>query len=91
MQVPPGCSRYDVELRRPLGLVLEERKTGEIIVAEVQPGGHAEKLGSINTGDILISTSAYIYTRESKYGEATVKSGEQRVILNTRSEVSSFE
>jgi C-terminal processing protease CtpA/Prc len=87
MQVPPGCSRYDVELRRPLGLVLEERKGGAIVVAEVQAGGHADKLGSINTGDILISTSAYIYTRESKYGEATVKSGEMRIIMNTRGEV----
>jgi hypothetical protein len=87
VQAPPGCSRYDVELRRPLGLVLEERATGDIVVAEVQASGHAEKVGSISIGDVLISTSAYIYTRESRYGEATVKSGETRVILNTRGEV----
>jgi hypothetical protein len=32
---PPGCSRYSIEVRRPLGLVLEEDKSGSIYVAEI--------------------------------------------------------
>lgn len=33
-QVPPGCKRYTVSLRKPLGLVLEQdAKTGGIYVA----------------------------------------------------------
>lgn len=31
-QPPPGCSRYTVELRKPLGLVLEEDRHGSIFV-----------------------------------------------------------
>ena len=33
--VPPGCSRYSVQVKRPLGLVLEEDTKGNIFVAEV--------------------------------------------------------
>jgi hypothetical protein len=33
---PPGCARYSVELSKPLGIVLEERKNaGTIVVAEL--------------------------------------------------------
>lgn len=39
-QVPPGCSRYSVEVNRPLGLILEERN-GAIVVAEVVKGEFA--------------------------------------------------
>ena len=31
-QVPPGCRRYSVELRKPLGMVLEEDRHGAIFV-----------------------------------------------------------
>ncbi len=31
-QPPPGCNRYTVELRKPLGLVLEEDRHGSIFV-----------------------------------------------------------
>ena len=37
MQAPPGCSRYTVELRKPLGLVLEEDRHGCIFVVGVFP------------------------------------------------------
>lgn len=36
MQAPPGCSRYAVELRKPLGLVLEEDRHGSIYVVRGQ-------------------------------------------------------
>ncbi len=32
LQVPPGCRRYSVELRKPLGMVLEEDRHGSIYV-----------------------------------------------------------
>ena len=38
MQAPPGCSRYAVELRKPLGLVLEEDRHGSIYVVRGQSG-----------------------------------------------------
>jgi hypothetical protein len=31
-QVPSGCRRYSVELRKPLGMVLEEDRHGAIFV-----------------------------------------------------------
>lgn len=86
-QVPPGCSRYEVELSRPLGLILEENKNGTIVVAEIPEGGKAARLDTISVGDTLISTSALVYTRESEYQGNMVKSGEKRVILNCRGEV----
>ncbi|XP_024528233.1 uncharacterized protein LOC112345534 [Selaginella moellendorffii] len=44
---PPGCSRVKVELRKPLGMILEEDSAGNIFVAEVSPGGNAEKSGLV--------------------------------------------
>ena len=32
---PPGCSRYEVCIKKPLGLVLEEDKAGKIFVVEI--------------------------------------------------------
>jgi hypothetical protein len=32
LQIPPGCSRYTVQLKKPLGLVLEQNNTGNIYV-----------------------------------------------------------
>ena len=44
LQVPPGCARYTLRLRKPLGMVLEEeRGTGRITVAELVPGGAAAR------------------------------------------------
>ncbi len=46
-QVPPGCSRYSVELRKPLGLLLEEDRSGGIFVASVVQGGNADCCGLV--------------------------------------------
>ena len=86
LQVPEGCARYTVELSRPLGLVLEE-KGSQIFVGEVQGGGLAARQGTIQPGDILISTSGITYSKEADYGGATVRMGEARVILNVANEV----
>lgn len=45
---PPGCSRYTVKLRKPLGLVLQQdASTNNITVAEVTPEGAAAKTGLV--------------------------------------------
>lgn len=87
MQIPAGCSRYTVELTRPLGLVLEEDGNGGIKVVEVAEGGNGARAELISQGDSLISTSAYVYTRESEYQGNMVKSGEQFITLNIQGEV----
>ncbi|KAH7620200.1 hypothetical protein NADE_002830 [Nannochloris sp. 'desiccata'] len=86
-QIPTGCSRYSVSLGKPLGLVLEERKsTGTIIVAEIVPGGNAERSGVISVGDQLIATSGYTRNTEQIYNDITVRGGEQIIRLPVRGE-----
>jgi hypothetical protein len=85
-QAPPGCSRYAVELRKPLGLVLEEDSHGSIYVAEVTEGGNADKSGLVSKGDQLIATSGYTYERETQYQSVQVRSGERVVRLTARGE-----
>lgn len=85
-QAPPGCSRYAVMLRKPLGIVLEEDGKGGIFVASVAAGGKAAAEGSISQGDQLLACSGCISTRESMYGEIAVRSGEKIIRINARSE-----
>ena len=85
--IPPGCSRYELSITKPIGLVLEERKdTRSIVVAEIVPGGSADKTGLVNVGDILIATQGYTRTTEQVYGEIVVRGGEKMVRLNVRGE-----
>ena len=44
-QVP--CAQYSVELRKPLGLLLEEDRCGGIFVASVVQGGNADCCGLV--------------------------------------------
>ena len=83
----PGCSRYSVSLSKPLGIVLEENKTtGTITVAEIVPGGSAEKDGTVGVGDILIATNGLVKTTSQTYGEVVVQGGEQIVRMPVRGE-----
>eukprot|EP00242_Pyramimonas_sp_CCMP2087_P016818 CAMPEP_0198210884 /NCGR_PEP_ID=MMETSP1445-20131203/22499_1 /TAXON_ID=36898 /ORGANISM="Pyramimonas sp., Strain CCMP2087" /LENGTH=183 /DNA_ID=CAMNT_0043885043 /DNA_START=82 /DNA_END=633 /DNA_ORIENTATION=- len=84
--VPANCRRYKVSLIKPLGLVLEEKKNGEIYVAGVTPDSSADKCGEIGIGDVLISTSAITFTTKQDYGEITVGGGEQRITMNVKGE-----
>jgi hypothetical protein len=83
---PAGCERIKVALKKPLGLVLESNKAGDIFVVEVMPDGSAAKDGRICAGDQLIATSAVVYTSEDDYGGVTVKTGQQRVRLLVKGE-----
>jgi C-terminal processing protease CtpA/Prc len=47
-----------VELRRPLGLVLEEDGDGNVFVETVAPKGNAARTGSVKEGDIVTMCSA---------------------------------
>ena len=72
-EIPANCSRYKVKISKPLGLVLEEDRSGAIFVAEVLPGGNAERLGMISPRDQLIATSGFIRTTEQVYGQTVVQ------------------
>ncbi|KAI5071172.1 hypothetical protein GOP47_0013423 [Adiantum capillus-veneris] len=83
---PPGCSRVKVELSKPLGIVLEEDKAGNIFVAEVFEGGNADKSGLVDVGDQLIATSAIVYGSEDYYQGVRVRKGMQVVRLSVLGE-----
>ena len=65
--VPPGCARYAVELKKPLGMYLANDANGNIFVEEIVPGGAADKCGLIGVGDRLIATSAIVFNGEMDY------------------------
>ena len=67
VKLPPGCSRYSIKVKRPLGLVLEEDKQGNIFVAEVIEDGNAAKTGLVN-GDQLLFVSAVVFNKTNDYG-----------------------
>jgi len=47
-----------VELKRPLGLVLDEDDSGNVYVETVAPRGNAARTGQVEEGDILVMCSA---------------------------------
>lgn len=47
-----------VELRRPLGLVLDEDDDGNVFVQTVAPKGNAARSGLVKEGDIVVMCSA---------------------------------
>lgn len=83
---PPGCSRFKVELSKPLGVVLEEDKSGNIFVAELVKDGNADKSGLVDIGDQLIATSAVVYANIEDYQGVRVRKGMEIVRLNVRGE-----
>lgn len=85
--VPPaGCSRYTVNIKKPLGLVLEQdTKTLVLTVASLSAEGAAERAG-VGLGDQLIAVSGITYDKNEEYGEVVVKKGQQRVRMSVRGE-----
>jgi len=53
-----GADERVVELRMPLGLVLDEDGDGNVFVKEIDKGGRAEKTGKIFVGDRVAMVSA---------------------------------
>jgi len=47
-----------VELKRPLGIVLDEDEEGNVFVAVVAPKGNAARSGMVKKGDVVTMTSA---------------------------------
>ncbi len=84
--VPPGCARYAVELKKPLGMYLANDANGNIFVEEIVPGGAADKCGLIGVGDRLIATSAIVFNGEMDYVGVSVKKGEEQIRFATRGE-----
>jgi len=83
---PPGCNRFKVELSKPLGIVLEEDKSGNIFEAEIVNDGNADKSGLVDVVDQLIATSAVVYGNIEDYQGVRVRKGMEIVRLNVRGE-----
>lgn len=82
----PSFSRYTVSLKKPMGIVLEEDKTGSIYVVEVKPDGSAAAEGQVQVGDQLVATSGVVYKKELDYGGAKVKGGQEIIRLSVQGE-----
>jgi hypothetical protein len=83
---PPGCARYKVSVKKPLGLVFEQdTRTLVVTVASLSPEGAAERAG-VGIGDQLIAVSGIVYDKTEEYGEVQVKKGQQRVRVAARGE-----
>lgn len=63
-----GDQRFSVTLRKPMGMVLAEGKNGEVFVESLVEGGNAAEEGSIQVGDVVRQTRAYVL-KEGKSGE----------------------
>lgn len=83
---PPGCSRYEVRIKKPLGLVLEEDKTGKIFVVEIIEDSNAAKAGLISVGDQLLATSAMVFNSTEEYGGVSVRKGEETIMFQVLGE-----
>ncbi|GMH70005.1 hypothetical protein TrST_g14148 [Triparma strigata] len=53
-----GAGERVVELKRPLGVVLEEDEKGNVYVETVAPLGNAARTGVVKKGDIVVMCSA---------------------------------
>lgn len=53
-----GAGENFVELKRPLGLVLDQDDNGNVFVQTVAPRGNAARAGTIKEGDIVTMCSA---------------------------------
>lgn len=73
-------------MKRPLGLVLEEDKEGNIFVDEIVEDGNASKTGLVDVGDQLLAVSAVVFNKTIDYGGIGVKAGEETIKFMTRGE-----
>lgn len=65
----PAAELITLTIKKPLGLVMSERKpSGEVFVEEIVPGGNAAATGLVAVGDVVAKTSA-IVLKSGKEGE----------------------
>jgi len=84
--IPANCTRVSVEVKKPLGLILEEDGLGGIVVVEVVSEGNSAKTKLIRAGDKILAISAQIKTRAQDYGGVSVGSGEETIRLQVQGE-----
>jgi len=84
--IPANCTRVSVEVKKPLGLILEEDGLGGIVVVEVVSEGNSAKTKLIRAGDKILAISAQIKTRAQDYGGVSVGSGEEMIRLQVQGE-----
>jgi hypothetical protein len=84
--IPANCTRVSVEVKKPLGLILEEDGLGGIVVVEVVSEGNSAKTKLIRKGDKILAISAQIKTRTQDYGGVSVGSGEEMIRLQVQGE-----
>ncbi|CAL6350751.1 unnamed protein product [Bathycoccus prasinos] len=84
--IPANCTRVSVEVKKPLGLILEEDGLGGIVVVEVVFEGNSAKTKLIRKGDKILAISAQIKTRTQDYGGVSVGSGEEMIRLQVQGE-----
>ena len=84
--IPANCTRVSVEVKKPLGLILEEDGLGGIVVVEVVSEGNSAKTKLIRKGDKILAISAQIKTRFQDYGGVSVGSGEEMIRLQVQGE-----
>ncbi|GBG86625.1 hypothetical protein CBR_g41688 [Chara braunii] len=53
-----GGSNIEVEVDKPLGLTLDQKSGGGVVISNVQPGGNAAKAG-LKAGDQVLYTSSF--------------------------------
>ncbi|CAI7922730.1 unnamed protein product [Closterium sp. NIES-54] len=78
-----GGEVYWVPLGKPLGIVFKENATGDILVDDVQHGGHAEHapIHKVRAGDRLLATTA-----RSTATSGAAKWATEPVVLNVAGE-----
>ncbi len=67
---PTAASLVTLTIKKPLGLVLAERKpSGEVFVEEIVAGGNADATGQVQVGDVVAKTSAIVLKagKEGRY------------------------
>ena len=56
-------------IEKPLGLVIAEDKSGEVVIESIEPGGNADRQGVFRVGDVLASCSAIVMAGGKNVGK----------------------
>lgn len=56
-------------IEKPLGLIIAEDKSGEVLIESIEEGGNADRLGVFRVGDVLVSCSAIVMAEGKNAGK----------------------